>query len=106
LYIKKRSKKLVFNYTFWGPPFANFGATFNWEPGANCPVCPPPCVLPCHQYTSDGNSYTGSESDDSANPDDHSNIQRSEQQSQPNLMNIDMPYCHNSAFDGKNPFSS
>jgi hypothetical protein len=55
---------------------------------------------------SDGNSYTGSESDDSANPDDHSNIQRSEQQSQPNLMNIDMPYCHNSAFDGKNPFSS
>ena len=33
---------IFFNYTFWGPLFANFGAPFNWRPGANSPVCPPP----------------------------------------------------------------
>jgi hypothetical protein len=36
---------IFFNYTFWGPLFANFGAPFNWRPGANCPVCPPPPPL-------------------------------------------------------------
>jgi hypothetical protein len=42
IYIKNVPNYYFFNYTFWGPPFANFGAPFNWGPGVNCLFCPLP----------------------------------------------------------------
>ena len=61
LYKKTFQIIIFFNYTFWGP-FANFGAPFNWGPGANCLFCRlPPLGGPDWQSKALNNNFTSRE---------------------------------------------